>query len=66
RYPVGRYPAYRRCVNRPAYTQSSLYWGYPLIPDFVRQRSIATDPESAQRLYHIWPDLPGYSTADAV
>jgi site-specific recombinase XerD len=21
RYPVGHYPAYRRCVNRPAYTQ---------------------------------------------
>ncbi len=32
RYPVGRYPAYRRCVNRPAYTQSFLYWVYPLIP----------------------------------
>lgn len=29
---------------------------------FVRQRRTATDPDSAHRLYHIWPDSPGYST----
>gem|GEM_PF-6296259 len=38
RYPVGRYPAYYRCVNGPAYTQSLIYWRYPLIPDFIWQR----------------------------
>ena len=35
RYPVGRYPAYRRCVNGPAYIQSNIYWVYPLIPVFT-------------------------------
>ena len=34
RYPVGPCPAYRRCVNRPAYSQSFIYWGYPLISEF--------------------------------
>jgi len=31
-----------------------------------RQRFAATDPDSAHRLYHIWPDSPGNSTALAV
>lgn len=35
RYPVGRYPAYRRCVNGPAYNQSFQYWVYPLMPVFT-------------------------------
>ena len=64
-YPVGRYPAYHRCVNGPAYPQSFLYWGYPLIPEcpaaFLAQTRI-----QPQRLCHIWPDSPGHSTAGAV
>ena len=35
RYPVGRYLAYRKCVNRPAYTQSLIYRVYLLIPEFT-------------------------------